>query len=127
MPVVSGLLPKLLQLNAPKEKESVLGLIKSLSVLRSKFGKVHVNLGEPIVLDELLDGRNPHWRGAPAAAGANEDASPPGWIAELISDLASRITSGINGDDDEQTLTAASGSDAHTKSPPFGLMTCPVV
>ena len=30
----------------PKEKESVLGVIKSLpSVLRSKFGKVHVNLG----------------------------------------------------------------------------------
>jgi glycerol-3-phosphate O-acyltransferase len=80
----------------PKEKESVLGLIKSLSVLRRKFGKVHVNFGEPIVLDELLDAYNPHWRSAPAAAGAEENASPPGWIAELIRQLASRITSGIN-------------------------------
>jgi glycerol-3-phosphate O-acyltransferase len=80
----------------PKEKESVLGLIKSLSVLRSKFGKVHVNLGEPIVLDELLDAYNPNWRGSPTANGAERDMSPPGWSAELISDLAFRITSGIN-------------------------------
>jgi glycerol-3-phosphate O-acyltransferase len=48
------------------------------------------------VLDDLLDVYNPAWRGAPAAAGAGEDASPPGWIAELINELASRITSGIN-------------------------------
>ncbi len=81
----------------PKEKESVLGVIKSLpSVLRSKFGKVHVNLGEPIVLDELLNAYNPNWRGAPAADGAEEGASPPGWIAELIRDLAFRVVSGIN-------------------------------
>jgi glycerol-3-phosphate O-acyltransferase len=80
----------------PKEKESVLGLIKSLSVLRSKFGKVHVNLGEPIVLDDLLHEYNPNWRGAPAAAGTEEEASRPGWIADLLGDLASRIMSGIN-------------------------------
>jgi glycerol-3-phosphate O-acyltransferase len=79
----------------PKEKESILGLIKSLSVLRSKFGKVHVNLGEPIVLDELLDAYHPEWRGTPPSA-AQESASPPGWIAELIDDLAFRVVSGIN-------------------------------
>jgi glycerol-3-phosphate O-acyltransferase len=81
----------------PKEKESVLGVIRSLpSVLRSKFGKVHVNLGEPIVLDDLLNAYNPNWRGVPAAAGADEGTSPPGWIAELIGDLAFRVVSGIN-------------------------------
>ena len=83
----------------PKEKESVFGVIKSLpSVLRSKFGKVHVNLGEPIVLDDLLDAYNPSWRGTPSGAlpGALKDASPPGWIAELIDDLAFRVVSGIN-------------------------------
>jgi glycerol-3-phosphate O-acyltransferase len=84
----------------PKEKESVIGVIKSLpSVLRSKFGKVHVNLGEPIVLDELLDAYNPAWRSVPPAAagnGAGEDAAPTGWIAELIGDLAFRVVSGIN-------------------------------
>jgi glycerol-3-phosphate O-acyltransferase len=81
----------------PKEKESVLGVLKSLpSVLRSKFGRVHVNLGEPIVLDELLDAYNPNWRAAPSADRAEEDASPSGWIAELIGDLAFRVVSGIN-------------------------------
>jgi glycerol-3-phosphate O-acyltransferase len=84
----------------PKKKESVLGVLKSLSVLRSRFGKVHVNLGKPIVLEELLESHNPHWRGAPSAsrsAGASEEIlSPPGWIGEAIADLAVRIASGIN-------------------------------
>src|SRR5260370_34105183 len=64
----------------PKEKESVFGLLKaSVSVLRSKFGKVHVNLGEPIRLDELLQKHHPHWREAvekeDAPAGSQRDAS----------------------------------------------------
>ena len=91
---------------APKQKESVLGLIRSLSVLRSKFGTVHVNLGAPIVLDELLAKYNPGWRDAPGAVGREQGAatpgapapggSPPGWIGEAINELAERITSGIN-------------------------------
>jgi glycerol-3-phosphate O-acyltransferase len=81
---------------APKQKESVLGLIRSLWVLRSKFGTVHVNLGAPIVLDELLARYNPGWRDAPGALGREEAGSPPGWIAEAIHELAARITSGIN-------------------------------
>jgi glycerol-3-phosphate O-acyltransferase len=81
----------------PKEKESVLGLLKSLSVLRSKFGKVHVNLGEPIHLSDLLDAHNPRWRDAPpAASSTGEEAAPPGWIGDAIDDLAARILSGIN-------------------------------
>ncbi len=60
----------------PKQKESVFGLLKSLSVLRSKFGKVHVNLGQPIVLDELLQRHNPQWRSAPV----EDEESPPDWI-----------------------------------------------
>ena len=66
----------------PKEKESILGLIRSLSVLRGKFGKVHVNLGEPIVLDELLQEHNPHWRGAPF----EDEPSPSGWVGEVIAE-----------------------------------------
>ena len=77
----------------PKEKESVLGVIKSLSVLRSKFGTVHVNVGEPIVLDEILARYNPRWRDVPSPL--FEDA-PPGWVGEAIGDLALRIASGIN-------------------------------
>jgi glycerol-3-phosphate O-acyltransferase len=71
----------------------VLGLIRSLSVLRSKFGTVHVNLGEPIVLDEILANYNPRWRDAPSAL---FEEAPPGWVGEAIAELAMRITGGIN-------------------------------
>jgi glycerol-3-phosphate O-acyltransferase len=77
----------------PKEKESVLGLIKAVvSVLRSKLGKVHVNLGQPISLDELLSKRNPDWRHAPA----DGSESRQGWISDAVGDLAARINIEIN-------------------------------
>ena len=77
----------------PKEKESIFVLLKTLvQVLRSKFGKVHVNLGAPIVLDDLLAKHNPQWR-------SNRDAendSRAGWISDAIGDLAIRINTEIN-------------------------------
>jgi glycerol-3-phosphate O-acyltransferase len=77
----------------PKEKESVLMLIRSfVSVLRSKFGKVHVNLGSPISLDDVLASHNPNWRTDPL----DEDDSRAGWIAAAIGDLAVRINKEIN-------------------------------
>jgi glycerol-3-phosphate O-acyltransferase len=77
----------------PKEKESVLVLLKSIvSVLRSKFGKVHVNLGAPIALDALLQKHNPHWRARPSEEGDTR----AGWIGEAITDLAVRINTEIN-------------------------------
>jgi glycerol-3-phosphate O-acyltransferase len=77
----------------PKEKESVLGLVKAVvSVLRSKLGKVHVNLGEPIALDALLSRRNPDWR----LAAPEELESRPGWISDAVGDLAARINVEIN-------------------------------
>ena len=39
----------------PKEKESLLGLLRAFSMLRKHYGKVAVNFGEPILLDRLLD------------------------------------------------------------------------
>jgi len=77
----------------PKEKESVLGLLKAVvSVLRSKLGKVHVNLGQPILLDALLSKRNPDWR----SALPQDSESRPGWITYAIGDLAARINIEIN-------------------------------
>jgi len=77
----------------PKEKESVLGLLKAVvSVLRSKLGKVHVNLGQPILLDALLSKRNPDWR----SALPQDSESRPGWITDAIGDLAARINIEIN-------------------------------
>jgi glycerol-3-phosphate O-acyltransferase len=77
----------------PKQKESVLGLLKSvISVLRSKLGKVHVNLGAPIPLDALLARHNPNWRNA----GPEDPEVRTGWISEAIDDLAHRINIEIN-------------------------------
>ncbi len=77
----------------PKEKESVLGLLRAtVSVLRSRFGKVHVNLGEPIRLDELLQRHNPRWR----TADLESADSRSGWMADAIQDLARSIIVGIN-------------------------------
>ncbi|WP_111657074.1 glycerol-3-phosphate 1-O-acyltransferase PlsB [Isoalcanivorax indicus] len=45
-----------------KEKESIFGFLKSLSVLRKHFGEVHVNFGDPIKLGSFLDEQTPGWR-----------------------------------------------------------------
>jgi glycerol-3-phosphate O-acyltransferase len=77
----------------PKEKESVLGLIKAIgSVLRSKLGKVHVNLGEPIALDALLSRRNPDWRDT----SPKDSESRSGWVSDAVGELAARINIEIN-------------------------------
>ena len=44
---------------APKKKESWLDLLTSLKVLRERFGTVHVNVGEPIRLNDLLEAHLP--------------------------------------------------------------------
>ena len=38
----------------PKEAESVLGIVKTLRKIERIFGKVHVNFGEPVFLDDKL-------------------------------------------------------------------------
>jgi glycerol-3-phosphate O-acyltransferase len=46
-----------------KRKESVLGLLRGIGDLRNRnFGKVHVNIAEPIRLESLLDAHWPAWR-----------------------------------------------------------------
>jgi glycerol-3-phosphate O-acyltransferase len=75
----------------PKEKESVLGLLKSWRVLRERFGKVYVNLGEPIALDGLLDRHHPPWRTERFA----EDARSP-WVSRVVDALALAIMRNIN-------------------------------
>jgi glycerol-3-phosphate O-acyltransferase len=76
----------------PKQKESVWSLLRSLPSLRRKFGKVHVSLGEPIDLADLVLRHNPSWNGAPLP-----DDSRPAWLTPMIDDLAHRIMVNING------------------------------
>lgn len=75
----------------PKEKESFLGLLRSLGRLRERFGRVHVNLGEPLHLDALLDEHEPGWRGQ----AVDEQGRTP-WVAPVVDDLAGRIMRRIN-------------------------------
>jgi len=74
----------------PKEKESVLGLLRNLPRLRERFGRVHVNLGEPIHLDRLLERYAPEWRrSAP-------EQERPRWVGPLVDDLAGMVMRNIN-------------------------------
>jgi glycerol-3-phosphate O-acyltransferase len=75
----------------PKEKESIFGLIRTLRKLREKFGQVHVNLGEPIKLGELLDRYDADWR-----TRVVEDDTRIPWVGAAVDDLASTIMRHIN-------------------------------
>src|SRR5262252_557381 len=75
----------------PKEKESIRGLLGSWRVLRQRFGKVHVNLGEPIALEEILDRHERDWR----ARRFDEETRAP-WLAGAVDELAERIMRNIN-------------------------------
>jgi glycerol-3-phosphate O-acyltransferase len=75
----------------PKEKESIRGLLGSWRVLRQRFGKVHVNLGEPIALGEILDRHHPAWRRRRFA-----DDTRVGWVGTAVDELAERIMRNIN-------------------------------
>jgi glycerol-3-phosphate O-acyltransferase len=73
----------------PKQKETLLGMLKVLPTLRQHFGKVHVSIGAPINLDAMLSQYSPDWR----SDGAQEK---PTWLNPLVDDLSLRIMRHIN-------------------------------
>ena len=76
----------------PKDKESIWALLTSIpKVLRSNYGQVVVNFGEPIRLSEVLAQRAPDWDGRPLP----EDAKPA-WLAGTVDALAQQIQVNIN-------------------------------
>ena len=75
----------------PKEKESWLGLIRSLGVLRQNYGSVVVNFGEPIMLTGLLDEVAPDWRES-----TDDPEAKPVWLKHAVDTLADRILVNIN-------------------------------
>jgi glycerol-3-phosphate O-acyltransferase len=75
----------------PKQKESIRGLLGSWRVLRQRFGKVHVNMGEPIALAEVLDAHAADWRTQRLGEGAR-----PAWLVAAVDELAVRIMRNIN-------------------------------
>ena len=76
---------------AEKQKESLFGLVRSVKALRENFGKVYVNIGEPIAIESLLDDVQPDWR----ELGLSEEDRLP-WISRAIDELGERIMQGIN-------------------------------
>lgn len=76
---------------AEKSKESLFGLIRSVKALRSNFGKVYVNIGEPINIEEVLGQCKPDWREIDVRG---EERLP--WVNQVIDQLGNRIMSGIN-------------------------------
>ncbi|MEX1828040.1 glycerol-3-phosphate 1-O-acyltransferase PlsB [Luteibacter sp. CQ10] len=75
----------------PKEKESLLGLIRGLKVLRQRYGHVTLNFGEPILLEPVLEAAAADWRDATA----DPDAKPE-WLGRAVDGLAERIQVNIN-------------------------------
>jgi glycerol-3-phosphate O-acyltransferase len=76
---------------AEKKKETLGGLIRSAKSLRENYGKVYVNIGEPISLEAMLEARKPGWRES-----APHDEERPAWISDVIDDLGEAIMDGIN-------------------------------
>jgi len=75
----------------PKKKESVFGLLRMLPRLRERFGKVHVNIAEPIALNDLLDRYDPRWR----ELKFDDDTRVP-WFNAAVNDLATMVMRHIN-------------------------------
>ncbi|MEO6079792.1 MAG: glycerol-3-phosphate 1-O-acyltransferase PlsB [Steroidobacteraceae bacterium] len=74
----------------PKEKETLLGFLRSLKRLRENFGHVHVNIGEPIALAPLLDQHQADWRGKLGREGRGASLGP------AVDSLAQRIMRNIH-------------------------------
>jgi len=76
---------------AEKKKESVGGLLRSIKSLRDQFGRVYVNIGEPIDLEPLLDRVHPSWREHEA-----DNGERPAWLSGVVDRLGTEIMTGIN-------------------------------
>ncbi|MEM7433078.1 MAG: glycerol-3-phosphate 1-O-acyltransferase PlsB [Pseudomonadota bacterium] len=76
---------------AEKESESLMGLIRSIKSLREDYGRVYVNIAEPIELEPLLDAHEPKWREV-----TGEDGDRPDWLGGVIDELGAEIMCGIN-------------------------------
>ncbi|WP_184508821.1 glycerol-3-phosphate 1-O-acyltransferase PlsB [Rhodanobacter sp. ANJX3] len=74
-----------------KEKESLIGLIRGLKVLRQRYGHVALNFGEPIELNPMLDAASADWR----ETTLDPDAKPD-WLRKVVDALAEKIQINVN-------------------------------
>ena len=71
-----------------KRKESPLALLRVLSKLRQPFGKVAVNMGEPLTLNTWLDENIPGW--------TQHGIEKPAWLTQAVPRLGSELAHRIN-------------------------------
>lgn len=74
-----------------KQKESVFGLAKTVRKLSKSFGRVAVNFGEAIPLEDVLNETHPSWRNE-----AYDSEYRPSWLPEAVERLATRVAANIN-------------------------------
>ncbi|WP_297796013.1 glycerol-3-phosphate 1-O-acyltransferase PlsB [uncultured Marinobacter sp.] len=74
-----------------KQKESVFGLAKTVRKLSNSFGRVAVNFGEAIPLEDVLNDVHPSWRDE-----AFDAEYRPSWLPEAVDRLATRVAANIN-------------------------------
>lgn len=76
----------------PKPKESIWQLLAGIPrVLRSNYGQVVVNFGEPIRLNDVLAQRAPEWNGEPVS-----EEEKPAWLSATVDHIANRIQINVN-------------------------------
>lgn len=72
-----------------KKSESLKDFLGLFKVLRKNYGQAHVNFGEPILLDDMLEKVAPDWR--------NQDPEEkPRWLSPMVDELANSIMTNIN-------------------------------
>jgi len=74
-----------------KNKETLMGSLRSIYQLKGQFGKVSSSFGKPILLDDLLHKNNVHWQ-----AEAQNYVHKPDWYMQTITQLGTQIMQHIN-------------------------------
>ena len=75
----------------PKESESIIGILKTLRKIERIFGKVHVNFGEPVFLDDMLKKH-----GADQIKIEKNDDPVPQEVSDAVNGSAHAILENIN-------------------------------
>ncbi|MEF8753596.1 MAG: glycerol-3-phosphate 1-O-acyltransferase PlsB [Accumulibacter sp.] len=73
----------------PKQRESLLGLLRSVRAIKRVFGKVHVNFGQPLALAGFLDQHQPGWRDT-------DESDEPPWARSVTRRAAAELAKRIN-------------------------------
>jgi glycerol-3-phosphate O-acyltransferase len=78
---------------AQKQKESVQGLVKATRMLTKSYGRVYLNFGEPIRIDEFADAHLPGWREAMVPGSEQKPDGFNAMVMKLAVETMTRINS----------------------------------